>query len=1097
MNARARHWFLLIVCASLFLTGCSKKESGDEFTLLMNRGKTYLDQAQAGKAEEVYSKAAQLHPNDPEVRLNLANAYLLAGDANKALSEANQSLAIDNNLAAAWFVKGCALLRMGQNEDAVKALQTVQQLDPAGDPALFYQLGMAHLNLKQYEEAIAAFSEVTALVANHPSAHYQLSQALRRAGQVVEADAELQIHQQIAAQNAGKSISAADLERSRYTQARVPFRLAQPALQGIPVRFTDKTDSKLGPLASRFSGPVAVLDPNHATNFIGMNSLFAMEQGRGFRLLWNSNLTFHAGTEVYPAITGASYSKLLVGDLNNDRFEDVIALSDKGANVFRFAPNGVVTDVTPFSRIDSLAAKDGTLVDLDFTGKLDLVAVTSGTNSLRIFRQFGPFLFSDVTSTSGIPAQVTSAVQVVADDWPKDEMMDLIAGRGNENPMLLVKVRGGTLHETNNLTIRGGVIASGDMDNDLRVDLVAVNGSSIQIAFQGSTRTVEFKGTDANVKRVYLQDFDNDGWLDIWTVGDRIQVWRNLGEKGFQNVTASLHLDALQGGPFNAITFADFDNDGDSDFILEPRAGGLRYLENEGGNANRQVKIQLLGNRSNSSGLGVKIEITAGNLRLVRTVQSLPIEIGVGANTNLDALTVHWFNLAVPSVDVAFDPRVPLVELELTLPEGSCPYLYAWDGTKFRFVTDILGAAPAGLPVAEGKYIEADSDEYVWLGDEKYFQPLTVFYTVQITEELREALYLDQVKLAVIDHRAGAEVHPLDKLVPGRPFPPSAFLAVEREHPLREAIDANGKNVTDLIQQIDGRRFGPTQLREPQKRGLAEPYSVTLDFGPLETTKRLVLVANGWLRFGGGMANINGSQDSSLPFPFPTLEAEVNGEWKSVDVVMGAPAGKTKTTVTDLTRKLPEGTRRLRLSAAFEIYWDRIALLEKADHDFTVREYSPTKADLHWRGFSRFESLSSDWPLTPIYKDVAPNPYWRITPAGWCTRYGTVLELVQSRDEALLIMNGGDELTLQFAASELPSLKEGHVREYFLYSDGWDKDSDFHVAAGTTVEPIPWHGMDDQKYGEQKRPAFPADGLMQRYNTRWVGERVLARQRSN
>jgi hypothetical protein len=76
-------------------------------------------------------------------------------------------------------------------------------------------------------------------------------------------------------------------------------------------------------------------------------------------------------------------------------------------------------------------------------------------------------------------------------------------------------------------------------------------------------------------------------------------------------------------------------------------------------------------------------------------------------------------------------------------------------------------------------------------------------------------------------------------------------------------------------------------------------------------------------------------------------------------------------------------------------------------------------------------------------------------------------------------------------------LKEGHVREYFLYSDGWDKDSDFHVAAGTTVEPIPWHGMDDQKYGEQKRPAFPADGLMQRYNTRWVGERVLARQQTN
>src|SRR6185369_11409263 len=61
----------------------------------------------------------------------------------------------------------------------------------------------------------------------------------------------------------------------------------------------------------------------------------------------------------------------------------------------------------------------------------------------------------------------------------------------------------------------------------------------------------------------------------------------------------------------------------------------------------------------------------------------------------------------------------------------------------------------------------------------------------------------------------------------------------------------------------------------------------------------------------------------------------------------------------------------------------------------------------------------------------------------WCTRYGDVSELIGSRDEALVLMNGGDELTLKFTASSLPPKPVGSVREFFLYADGWDKDSIF------------------------------------------------------
>ena len=392
--------------------------------------------------------------------------------------------------------------------------------------------------------------------------------------------------------------------------------------------------------------------------------------------------------------------------------------------------------------------------------------------------------------------------------------------------------------------------------------------------------------------------------------------------------------------------------------------------------------------------------------------------------------------------------------------------------------------------------IESDPDEYVHLGNEKNFVPRDGYFTIQITEELREALYLDDAKLAIADHPVGTEVHPMDKLVPGKPFPPNQLMTLKGEHPLLKAVTHTGRDVTDLLRREDQQRVSPEKLRQPQQRGLAEMHGVILDFGVIDTARPLVLLLNGWLRFGGGMANINASQDSSLPFPFPVLEAEVNGSWKPVNVVVGAPAGKTKSIVVDLAGKLPSGTQRLRLKTAFEIHWDRIALMEKVDEGAQISQVAVAHSDLHWRGFSEFKELAWDWPLTPDYEKVNPNPKWRITPSGWCTRYGDVSELISRRDEGLLIMNGGDELTLQFRADELPPVKEGFVRDFFLFTDGWDKDSDFHVAAGTAVEPLPWHGMDDQLYGKEKRPAFPTDSLHRKYNTRWIGEKVLTRQKN-
>jgi tetratricopeptide (TPR) repeat protein len=1092
-------WLLLL---ALSLAGCSRESStsppasaaragtlSDQFLSLMNSGKNYLDQGDGTNALKIYAKAEALVPHNTDVRLNMANSYLLANEPDQAIRECDEALKLEPNSAAAYFIKGAGWLRLSNFEEAAKALENTKKIEP-GETAALFQLGVARMGLKQWDNAVAAFQEGIRLDPNHlhSAAHYLLALSLRHAGRDSEAKLELEQHPN---DFDGTGLRTGTFEKSKFTRARIPFKLEQPDKAGVAVKFIDATRDVFGLEAAQFTGPVAVIDANHS----GWNDLFVIEKNRGFRLVKNTNGVFNQIGPLFPLAPGVLYSKMLVGDLQNDRFDDVIALGNKGSRLFRFGINNAISDVSNATILNNLSATDGALIDLDFTGKLDLIAITAATNDVRIYRQFGPLHFSDITATSGVPSTLKNARNVLMEDWNRDENMDLIVSRNEGAPTLLEKQRGGALIQREPADWpTGAIFCAGDFDNDLRPDLAIVSGGKIIIVSNDGHRSeIALPANRGSVQQILTVDYDNDGWLDLCLIGERIQMWRNSGLSGFQDRTTQLGLDQFKSGPVSEIHFADFDRDCDTDAIVVLASGGLRYLRNDGGNANSQVKVQLVGNRSNASGIGCKIEIETGGLRLLRTVRSLPVELGVGKYQKLDSFLVHWFNWAQGSAEVPVNCREPLLALELTIQEGSCPYLFAWDGSGFRFVTDILGAAPLGLPIAKGRNIEADPEEIVWIGNEQNFKPKDGSYQLQVTEELREALYLDDAKLVVADHEPGTEVQSTDKLLPGKPFPKGTIMTLHSEHPLRKAETLTGRDVTSELAVADGRRVSPPALRGPHLRGLAEPHGLILDFGPLKTGAPLVLVLNGWIRFGGGMANIAASEDPSFPFPFPSLEAETSpGQWSALDIVVGAPAGKTKTILVDLEKKLPAGARRLRLAEAFEIHWDRIALMEKQPQARTqIAFIPPAQADLHFRGFSRLKDLPSDWPLTPDYDVCSPNSYWTIAPGGWCTRYGDVLELCASRDEGLAVINSGDELTLRFDIRSLPPKPPGMVREFFLYADGWDKDSDFHVAKGTSVEPLPFHGMDDQAYGLENRPTFPSDALHRRFNTRWVEGSLL------
>jgi hypothetical protein len=70
---------------------------------------------------------------------------------------------------------------------------------------------------------------------------------------------------------------------------------------------------------------------------------------------------------------------------------------------------------------------------------------------------------------------------------------------------------------------------------------------------------------------------------------------------------------------------------------------------------------------------------------------------------------------------------------------------------------------------------------------------------------------------------------------------------------------------------------------------------------------------------------------------------------------------------------------------------------------------------------------------------------------------GTGVKLVhKNSDDALVPLNGGDELALSFQAEQLPAKPASFVLDFFHYVAGWDKDADFHVGHSPQTRLSDW-----------------------------------------
>jgi len=134
-------------------------------------------------------------------------------------------------------------------------------------------------------------------------------------------------------------------------------------------------------------------------------------------------------------------------------------------------------------------------------------------------------------------------------------------------------------------------------------------------------------------------------------------------------------------------------------------------------------------------------------------------------------------------------------------PSSSCPFVYSFDGDRYRFDSETFaGAIAPGLDRTDWDNLE-------------HLRAVDGFYRLRLTNERPETQYTDEVSLLVVDHPPGTLVTPD---AAGR-----IHATLDARSPL-SALDASGDDVLDRVRSPDGvtwRGASPesTDLDDPEE----------------------------------------------------------------------------------------------------------------------------------------------------------------------------------------------------------------------------------------------------------------------------------------
>lgn len=1043
-----------------------------------NLGIAYFANDAFENASRELSAAWELAPESPADARNAGVAALLAGNPDAARAALEVAHATEPDNPRTTYALAILEKRQSHLEEARAELEACRAAGGQG-PELNYNLGIVAVRLHDLDTALQEFQAVLTMGRANAPRHY--ASALYRYGRTLlqlqrreEGAAALRQYQDLVKAGEGAQLSEEDLEMGALLDLTPIERPASVRAAGTMPAFRS---AEIPGLAAVRWADVVDVDGD------GDRDLLAGD-GQTLRdLRWDDggwvDVTESRGLA---GLLGVTAARAL--DLDNDGQRDLVRSGGAG---LRFHP-GAEGSWDPPLPIHDAPVNRWVPVDFDHEGDVDIAAASATRSAL--LRNNGDRTFTDVSADAGLET-IGPTIDVIASDLDNDQDVDLAFVTRKGSVVIASNLRGGKFAVGEPIAgAPTGVfaVAAGDLDGDGDDDLVVAtpggafvldNDGGLQFAPRAEAvlpTTIRSSATGGDC--LWLADLDNDGRLDVLVAtesGGRLGL--NDGRGGFLETAAP--LEPLSAAGVHPVAVAAVDPDERLDLVT---SNGTFGVATNIGSTGRGLLVDPVGVKNCRDGVGTIVELLSGNRYARATSDGHPVHFGLGLDGQVDALRLRWPNGIQQGVTDAKPQQELSVEEKAGLV-GSCPFLYTWDGKENEFVTDILTVTPLGLPITPGMYVPPNWDEAIRVTSDQMQPTEDGDLVAQVTEELREVTYLDQVRLYAIDHPESVEVQPNEKFK-FPPFPDFGVHVLDHARPPEKALDHRRRDVTERLLWTDGLVVGDLDLTRYQ--GITERHDLVLDFGTVPADAPLTLHLSGWFHWTNASINIAISQDPRVDFIPPQLEVRApDGSWQPFPVEVGFPGGKTKSIPVDLTGAFPDGRAVVRVWTTLRLYWDR-ALLQVGESPVEpkVTMILPDSADLHFRGHSEpIFSITGEEPErfqydVPRRTDVPWNQH-----PGMYTRYGDVTSLLQQPEDMYAILASGDECTVRWRADRLPELPAGWERTYFLVFDGWAKDGDPNTTHAEQVEPLPFHAMSGYPYGPDE--AYPDDEAHRAYRAEW------------
>jgi tetratricopeptide (TPR) repeat protein len=1083
-----------------------------EAVRLNNRGVAQMGQQFTDRAADSFAAAFKRDPKLAQAAINEGIALMTLQKLDEAQKALRAALDLDPNSAQAWYNLGLAQHAGNELEPALKSFQQAVKLDPRDVDSYYFQ-GVCYQEMKEFDKAIAILKQALAIDPLHASSEFAMARSLQRSGDTPDAKEHFKRFQHLTSTKIGAPIGLAYGEQGRYSTV-TPVEEPEAANKAmIAVKLEQET---LGAGTAPFTttGGACMMDVTGN----GSMDLVLMEAGaQAIRVLYNEGNFQFVDLDAAGAGLKASGHAVAcaVGDYDGDGLNDLAVALDDRLLLFRNLGKGKFQDVTAEAGLAPRNRPSGiTFVDYDHDGDLDLfltgTPLKDGDAPNVLWRNDGNKKFTEWTEPTGLGGSGTTASAILT-DFNNDRAVDLAVTGDGAAPLIYINPREGkyptqALYGDGKLPATTG-FAVLDYNKDGWMDIAVTHAGAPGLTLWRNVAGPENIGRRFERVELPLEgavrgwgvtaiDIDNDGWIDLAAIvetktGAEVRVFRNRGDGTFEDASHALGLDDLELHEPRGLIAADVDGDGATDLIVTQVNAPPVLLRNVGANKNHFVRLDLTGYADNKTAIGVKVEAFANGhwqkwelagASGYQTQAPPQILVGLGDADGIDLLRILWpTGVLQDEIDLPklTDGRAVIAMKEADRRGSSCPVLFAWDGHKYRLVTDVIGAGVVGHWFTPERRNIPNPGEWVKV-EGAQVEPVSGKLSMRFMEPMEEVNYIDQLRLVAVDHPENVEVNPDERFLDDPPFASGRVVASVRARQPVGAWDGEGRDVLEAVSRRD-HKFASGFTPVPYD-GFANLHALTLDLGPLDAQSPLKLLLTGYVNYFSATSLYAAWQAGVKPIS-PYAEAQMpDGSWNRIADDVGFPAGLERTIVVDLTGKLPAGARRIRLMTNLEIYWDQVLVDSNVDAETKTTEVPLAMATLHFRGYPKQIDLASNGDLDYDYDRVSlTGPFQH--ERGNYTRFGDVTALVKGIDDRYAIFGSGEEIAAEFDAANLPALTAHWKRDYFFYANGYVKDMDWWDASPFTVAQLPFHGMSKYPYPASEK--FPDDAGALDYQLNW------------